>query len=691
MGVAIYLKLNLQLVAMFFFLSLVYRDYWGDLLFFLQYMISNLKIWHPLEKKSGAVYYTELLRMRHLRVVSVLPSATELLCAIGGKDLLVGRSHEDNYPLDIADRPILTSRLTVSTTPAEINAEVSQFISQGKSLYGIDVQLLERLKPDVILTQDICNVCAIDLETVERIAQRMNPIPRIISLNPESLEDVINSVDMLGRSLCLEAESLSYKESLLSRIRLVQEIGASAASRPKVGFIEWSDPIFVAGHWTPQLIHYAGGVHTLNPCAELPDYDDDTNNVFRRLRVRGAGKSFPVSKQVFQASDPDVIIISPCGFDLNLSEQEAIKLLKEDWFRSLRAVQNNALYVVDGDAMFNRPGPRLVDALEWLAFILHPTDLKATKLLPPNFAYIHINTSSVPPNSSPAKEKTRREVSIEEAHLAACEAGETLYSDPETGFSVFTEVTLRKRGKCCGNKCRHCPYGHVNVAANMRTNIITKPTLLLASTRSGVYDSMEESIGTDVLFWSGGKDSYLSYLYLFKDTHQKRRIVLLTTIDETSGDVPHQGVSSHAVMDQGKALKLDHMVVPLPSTCSNADYVARVTSSLALIESKFKGPLRLVFGDLHLEDLVAWRKSSLPEYECFFPLFNIPYPTLLQTLAEQRANVEITVTACSGTPVEGIKVGDAYDNDLLGRLPAGWDSFGERGEFHTYVKIRGPH
>jgi len=228
--------------------------------------------------------------LRQPRVCSVLPSATEMLCFIGGEHLLVGRSHEDNFPASVTSLPILTGQKTTFTTAADVDAQValgvvvvlrlslslsldllasliyfyaaqvSASLSAGESLYTIDVELLQALKPDIILTQDICSVCAIDLESVESAVSLMFPKPRIVSLNPMCLEDVLANILELGEAVGLEASARKAHDGLLARIAAVDDAVAAAGrcqqqrTRPSLAFVEWPDPIYVGGHWTPQLI-----------------------------------------------------------------------------------------------------------------------------------------------------------------------------------------------------------------------------------------------------------------------------------------------------------------------------------------------------------------------------------------------------------------------------------------------------
>ncbi|KAI8821660.1 uncharacterized protein EV422DRAFT_614898 [Fimicolochytrium jonesii] len=294
-----------------------------------------------------------------MRVVSVLPSATEMLCLIGGEKLLVGRSHEDNYPISITDRPILTGQKTTFTTSADVDRQVSEALAQGQSLYTLDTTLLEKLQPQVILTQDLCNVCAIDLVTVQRVAQKMNPSPEVVTLNPMSLQDILHNIAEVGRAVNMEAEAAETIKNLEKRIAEAKTRGAalleaSGGRRKRVAFLEWTDPIYPGGHWTPQLIEMAGASHPIAPATS----------------EEGAGPSVRTRAQAVIDSKPEIIIICPCGLNLEDAKREARLAMKLDWWKDATA-HCEKIAVVDGDAMFNRPGPRLVDALEWLVGFIH--------------------------------------------------------------------------------------------------------------------------------------------------------------------------------------------------------------------------------------------------------------------------------------------------------------------------------
>ena len=424
---------------------------------------------------------------RPLRVISVLPSATEILCFIGGRHLLVGRSHEDNYPPGLAELPVLTGQKTQFTTAGDVDKQVSASLSSGQSLYTLNEDLIRSLKPDVILTQDICSVCAIDLMTVERLAASMTPRPHIVSLNPESFEDVLSSVLAVGAAVDMREAAEQAAAGLAGRVAAVDAAVASAAAArpsdeppPSVAFIEWPDPIYVGGHWTPQIIARAGGAHPLN---EAPR---DAAAGATAAATKGAGRSFAVTSEAVVASKPSLVVVAPCGLDLAATWLEAKRLLEEEpWFGALPAVRAGRLVLVDGDAMFNRPGPRLVDALEWFASTL----LSRPELAAADFPAVWVEASTIEvatnakrrrppqPPADAAAAAAKALADIEEAHACAVRQGSTTYIDPSTGYSVFSQIASEQRGHCCGSGCRHCVYGHQNVKPERRAKL--KPPIVV--------------------------------------------------------------------------------------------------------------------------------------------------------------------------------------------------------------------
>ena len=283
-----------------------------------------------------------------MRVVSLLPSATELLVAVGGRAQLVGRSHECDFPVDLADIPVLTAARTHGGASAAIDAEVSAALAGGQSLYTLDERMLAELAPDVILTQDLCEVCSIDLRSVERAAATLARPPRIVNLNPKSVFDVFDDLLRVGAACGLDAEAERAMVELRARYWTAVDFVNPYVPGPEVLFLEWCDPPFVGGHWTPSLIEAAGARHSLNA---------------------GGAKSRRVTPEEILESAPERVAICPCGFDLARVREELAALEKTRWWPLLPAVLDarpGAVALVDGNQMFNRPGPRLVDAFEWL-------------------------------------------------------------------------------------------------------------------------------------------------------------------------------------------------------------------------------------------------------------------------------------------------------------------------------------
>jgi iron complex transport system substrate-binding protein len=312
-------------------------------------------------------------------VVSLLPSATELLFAAGGGDLLVGRSHECDWPPAALAAPVLTSaRIAHVAAPeappadsAAIDAAVRAAIAAGESLYRLDEATLRDLRPQVILTQDLCEVCSIDLRTVERVARDLPGPPRVVNLNPTSLWQVLDDLLRVGDAIGRPDAARAAATALRDRAWTAAEQAVPFVDGPSVLFLEWTEPPFVGGHWTPELIAMAGGRHPLN--------------------AAGA-KSRAATPDEIAASAPDRVVVAPCGFPLP-AVREAVRALDGvAWWEALEPVRAaraaaacgqpcDRVMLVDGNQMFNRPGPRLVDALEWLVGWLN----ERPELVPPGF------------------------------------------------------------------------------------------------------------------------------------------------------------------------------------------------------------------------------------------------------------------------------------------------------------------
>lgn len=321
------------------------------------------------------------------RVVSLLPSATEMLCLIGGRDLLVGRSHECDFPADVQSLPALTSARVFdaahapqSIDPAAIDLQVRELTAASTPLYHLNESLLHSLRPDVVLTQDLCGVCSIDLASVRRIAAQLSPAPTILSLDATTLDGVLDDILRVGEAVGLETPARDAAVRLRERIYRAMDFVNPFADGPVVGFLEWTDPLYVAGHWNVQLIERAGGRHPLN---ETTARDGDGAASGPMVSLRRAGKSVRVPPEIFAATRPEFIVIAPCGLTLSQAQAAAAQLAQQPWWRDLPAVRRGQVAIVDGNQMFNRPGPRLADAMEFLAGWLN----QRPELIPTGFPW----------------------------------------------------------------------------------------------------------------------------------------------------------------------------------------------------------------------------------------------------------------------------------------------------------------
>ncbi len=261
-----------------------------------------------------------------------------------------------------------------------------------------------------------------------------------------------------------------------------------------------------------------------------------------------------------------------------------------------------------------------------------------------------------------------------EAHRRANEAGKALYRDPRTGLLVFTEAGLKRRGACCGSGCRHCPYHHEGVELGDRGRRAQRPTWLAPAPSAGE--------AADVLFWSGGKDSLLAYRRLIGE--DARPVVLLTTFSGATRRVAHQEVHIDSVTRQAEALGVPLLGVPLHA---GIPYVDHIADALELVP----GVARIVFGDLHLEHIRHWRATALAGLaralgaKLHFPLWGASYKELMADL--EASGVPCRVSAVTGSAADSVRVGDSFGREMMARLPAGVDAFGENGEFHTLARV----
>lgn len=286
------------------------------------------------------------------RIVSLIASATEIVHALGALDHLVGRSHECDFPPSVAAIPALTRpKFKVEGSSREIDQRVKALVEAGLAVYEVDADALRALAPDVILTQDQCEVCAVSLRDVEAaVGSWVGADTRVVSLRPHTVADVTSDILRVGEAIGRPLAAQVLVGRMQSRFRDIQQ-EVVAEVRPRVAFIEWIDPLMSGGHWMPELITAAGGI-----------------NLFG-----SAGQGSPwIALSDIVAADPDVIVVAPCGYDRPTVKREMAVLEADPTWRGLRAVAAGAVAYADGNAFFNRPGPRLIDTLEILAEILHP-------------------------------------------------------------------------------------------------------------------------------------------------------------------------------------------------------------------------------------------------------------------------------------------------------------------------------
>jgi len=346
------------------------------------------------------------------RIVSFLPSATEVVCALGLEDSLVGITHECDYPPQVQGKPIVVrNALPVeSMSQQEIDAAVANRMREGLSLYQIDEELLQKLAPDLILTQNLCQVCAPSGNEVSQVLKLLPHEPEVLWLTPRTLKEIEQNILDLGCATNRPHEAEQLVAAGRQRLQRLSEITNHLDSRPRVFCMEWIDPIYASGHWVPEMVHIAGGFDALG---------------------RAGSDSVRVSWKDVLDWKPEVLVIMPCGFNLaKVIEQSTLLFNYPEW-KDLPAVRTNRVYAVDANAYFARPGPRVVEGTELLAHLFHP------------------NLFNWPESRQ----------SYHQFRFSLVE-GVDYYMEFEA--FVFTEHYLRSRGYCCHSGCRHCPYPSQN-------------------------------------------------------------------------------------------------------------------------------------------------------------------------------------------------------------------------------------
>jgi iron complex transport system substrate-binding protein len=296
-----------------------------------------------------------------MRIVSLLASATEMIYALGCLDQLVGRSHECDYPPEVQSLPVVSkAQIDIDTSSAQIDAQIKQLARKtaepedpalkALSIYTIDVDQLQILQPDIIFTQTQCEVCAVSERDVMQAIQHLTGLqPRVVSLAPHQLDDVWEDVLRVGEALARYDQAKMLVSGYKKRLDYLRNATSKFGSRQRVTVLEWLDPLMAAGNWTPELVDYAGG-----------------ENVFGEVGLHSPWLSW----EELQAEDPDVLVLSPCGFSIERTLQDIAILQEHPAWQSLRAVKNRRVYAIDGNQYLNRSGPRLVESAELLGRVI---------------------------------------------------------------------------------------------------------------------------------------------------------------------------------------------------------------------------------------------------------------------------------------------------------------------------------
>lgn len=294
-----------------------------------------------------------------MRIVSLLPSTTEIVAALGKQDQLVGRSHECDFPEGVSQLPSCTEpKFNPDGNSYQIDQRVKALLQEGLSVYRVDEEKLAEMDPDIIITQDHCEVCAASVDEVKQAVQsRLGDRVEVVSISPTDLSSVVNSIRTIAQAIDAEEAAEQLTAQMKSDLQNIQQ-QVIELRRPNLLAIEWMDPLMTAGNWVPELIQLAGG----NPLAAK------------------AGEHSPwIEWETIRKENPDIIALLPCGYSIDQTLSEISHLTDRDGWETLRAVKNKQVYILDGNQYFNRPGPRLVDSTHILADILHPALFRSSR------------------------------------------------------------------------------------------------------------------------------------------------------------------------------------------------------------------------------------------------------------------------------------------------------------------------
>lgn len=650
----------------------------------------------------------EMGSKQQLRIASLLPSTTDICTSLGLQSNVVGITHECDYPSTIPlishtrivhqstsqeyQRPLTltVSHIDPSTqSQSDIDTAVKSSLHNGISLYHLNDTALSDAKPSIILTQSLCDVCAVSEADVQKEVACHLPASKILSLEPETLQDVADTFVSIADACGVHERGVELRRLFFEDIDKVSRAVSSHAKNdkpPSIMFMEWIDPPFDGGHWIPDMIERSG-----------------CSSAVTQTENKSTKKSIQLTWEKVYESDPDVLIVACCGFDLKRNIQDALSV--QDRLKPLRAFREGKIFAADGNLYFARPGPALREGVAILARIAFDGNKDVVNALDElGFApqedvgwsrlSFEVNSNEILDMEDLAKVES---CSYYKCHDDACKKGELTYIDPKTGYTVFTELAHKSRGKCCGSGCRHCPYNHINVKDKSKK--IQQPAFLY----EGCYDNLDKRnaafspisnipICSDVkvLFFSGGKDSFLTirklvrqYKAIQKEENRAFHLILLTTFDNESRIIAHQEIHIDTVIKQASHLEIPLLAIPL-CRASGESYVSRMEKGLDAIRSRITGvKLTLVFGDLHLDHIRDWREKELSAYPLEFPLWKTPYVDLIDDLEESQVPVVL-----SAVTRDGVEEGVVFTRDFMNKtIEMGLDGFGENGEFHSVAEV----
>ena len=310
-----------------------------------------------------------------MRICSLVPGATEVVAALGLADQLVGLSHECDFPPHLPNIPVMVRARIESQalSSAQIDAQVGTMLSSGESLYELDEPRLLAAKPELLITQDLCDVCAITPSQLRAVLPKIDPPPRLVTLNPRRLNDVLQDITVLGIALEKQQAGAQFADRLRGRLDAVKKMVSTTSTRPRVACLEWLSPLYTAGHWVPDMVEAAGGVDAL---------------------AQAGAASHRIDWDTLTASAPDVIVLMPCGFTISRTKAELATITDHPQWKALPAVRRGEVYLVDALSYFSRPGPRLIDGVEQLAAIFHPAAVNHR--LPPTIEQLTPHDSPAP-------------------------------------------------------------------------------------------------------------------------------------------------------------------------------------------------------------------------------------------------------------------------------------------------------